>query len=69
MSDVGNLKWFKSTRSEPQTNDCVELAGGEGGAVHVRDSKDPAGAVLSFTQSEFRAFLGGAKAGEFDALV
>jgi len=34
--------------------------------VLVRDSKEPDGAVLTFTHSEWRAFVGGATDGEFD---
>jgi hypothetical protein len=36
------------------------------GEVHVRDSKRPDGPVLSFTPSEWRAFVTGVKSGEFD---
>ena len=39
------------------------------GTVGLRDSKDPVGPVLTFTRGELRAFLEGAKAGEFDDLV
>jgi hypothetical protein len=38
------------------------------GMVAVRDSKDPDGPVLLYTRAEWRAFLHGAKAGEFDDL-
>ena len=37
-----------------------------GEAIAVRDSKNPAGPVLMFTQGEWDAFVGGAKDGEFD---
>jgi hypothetical protein len=36
------------------------------GAIAVRDSKDPSGAVLVFTPGEWDAFVDGAKDGEFD---
>lgn len=35
-------------------------------SVAVRDSKDPAGPVLTFTPAEWTAFIAGAKDGEFD---
>jgi hypothetical protein len=35
-------------------------------AVRVRNSQDPDGAVLSFSHTEWRAFLTGARGGEFD---
>lgn len=63
------LNWIKSSRSQPQTNDCVELAAGEGGTTHMRDSKDPSGPVLTFNRSEMAAFIGGAQDGEFDHLI
>jgi len=44
---------------------CVQVAVA-GHDVFVRDGKDPNGAVLSFTQAEWAAFLSGAKLGEFD---
>lgn len=37
-----------------------------GTAVMVRDAKDAAGPVLRFTRDEWRAFLAGVRAGEFD---
>lgn len=32
----------------------------------VRDSKDPDGAILSFTAAEWAAFLSALKAGDYD---
>jgi hypothetical protein len=37
-----------------------------GGAIAVRDSKNPAGPALVFTSEEWDAFVAGAKDGEFD---
>lgn len=39
------------------------------GQVAVRDSKNPDGATLVFARAEFRAWLRGAQAGEFDDLA
>jgi Domain of unknown function (DUF397) len=47
---------------------CVEVANA-GGMLAMRDSKDPDGPVLVYTRSEWRAFLDGAKKGEFDDLL
>ena len=63
--DIEAKNWRKSSRSGPYSDNCVEVATGDN-AVAVRDSKDPAGAVLVFTRAEWLAFLGGAKDGEFD---
>ena len=56
--------WRKSSRSADNGN-CVEYCP-QPGVVGVRDSKDPDGAVLTFTPAEWLAFVGGAKDGEFD---
>jgi hypothetical protein len=48
---------------------CIEVGSGTDGAcgmIHVRDSKDPEGPVLSFTPSEWTAFVAGVRNGEFD---
>ena len=37
-----------------------------GDAIHVRDSKDPAGPALHFTAIEWEMFLRGVACGEFD---
>jgi hypothetical protein len=55
--------WHKSTASSAGA--CVEVAHAEG-HVWVRDSKDPGGPVLGFTQKEWDAFLVGVQRGEFD---
>lgn len=57
--------WRKSSYSNNQGGECVEVAI-TGGRILVRDSKDPDGAKLAFTTSEWAAFLAGVHAGEFD---
>jgi Domain of unknown function (DUF397) len=65
MAEPGrsSIEWRKSESSG--SVDCVEVAF-VGRSVLVRNSKDPAGPVLSFTQSEWAAFLTGARNGTFD---
>lgn len=58
--------WIKSSRSQPQTNDCVEVALLPDGGALTRDSKDPHGPTHRFNRGEWAAFLAGVKAGEFD---
>jgi hypothetical protein len=55
--------WRKSTFSG--SNGCVEVAFA-GEQVAVRDSKDQSGAVLTFSPTEWEAFLAGVRHGEFD---
>jgi hypothetical protein len=65
MAESGQdrIKWRKSETST--TSDCVEVAF-VGRSVLVRNSRDRAGPVLAFTQSEWAAFLTGARNGNFD---
>ncbi len=45
--------------------DCVEVKRTEK-AILVRDSKNADGAILSFSKSEWKAFIKGAQNGEFN---
>lgn len=54
--------WRKSSYSGG-ANNCVEVAGNLPGIVAVRDSKDPAGPVLSFSRREWAAFTGAIRGG------
>lgn len=62
-SELVHAEWHKSTRSG--TDQCVEVAFVDD-VIAVRDSKNREGAVLCFTRSEWAAFVGGTKDGEFD---
>jgi Domain of unknown function (DUF397) len=59
----GYAEWRKSTRSG--SNGCVEVAFSSD-RIAVRDSKDRSGPVLTFTPTEWEAFVGGVRDGEFD---
>lgn len=59
--------WRKSTYSNPNGN-CVELAEW-GSEIAIRNSRHPGDGVLLYTRAELRAFISGAKAGEFDDLT
>jgi predicted secreted Zn-dependent protease len=61
---VADLNWKKSMASA--SSNCVEVAD-DSKSIYVRDSKDPAGPVLAFTKTEWKAFLAGVRAGEFDS--
>lgn len=62
---TGDLVWRKSSFSGGSGDNCVEVADLPGGGAAVRDTKNRAAAELRFTPGEWRAFLDGAKAGEF----
>ncbi|MFD9815158.1 DUF397 domain-containing protein [Streptomyces sp. NPDC059080] len=61
---VPESAWCKSSYSGGGSgSDCVEVAKREGGRF-VRDSKDPKGPTLFFTDSEWAAFTKGVQDGE-----
>ncbi|MFJ9443196.1 DUF397 domain-containing protein [Kitasatospora sp. NPDC101235] len=51
-----DLSWRKSSYSGAEGGDCVEVALTDV-AVHVRDSKDPAGPVLRIELAGWAAFV------------
>ena len=59
------VAFHKATASADNGN-CVEVGTCHCDGVHVRDSKDPTGPVLTFPPDAWRGFLAGAKAGQFD---
>lgn len=61
MHDRTESKWRKSSRSS--SGNCVEVKI-ENNRVHMRDSKDRSGPVLSFDRDVFRAFLDDLRADE-----
>ncbi|MFD9512704.1 DUF397 domain-containing protein [Streptomyces mirabilis] len=50
------LAWFKSSYSGAEGGECLEIAT-TSRIVHVRDSKEPARAQLTFPPSEWAAFV------------
>jgi len=64
-STLTGVTWIRSRRSGPTGGNCVEVAFLAGGQIAMRNSRHPQGPALIFTRSEWDAFLGGAKDGEF----
>jgi hypothetical protein len=64
-SDAEASPWVKSSLSYAN-GDCVEVATLPDGRIGVRHSKALDGPILRFTPSEWRAFVGGVRRGEFD---
>jgi hypothetical protein len=64
MSAPGPAEFHKSTFSA--SGNCVEVAFLPSGDVGVRHSRAPQRGTLTFTASEWEAFVRGVRAGEFD---
>jgi hypothetical protein len=61
--DLTTAKWCKSSYSNANGGQCVEVARNLPGVVAVRDSKDPGGPELLFGPAQWAAFISGIKAG------
>jgi hypothetical protein len=57
-------QWHKSSLSSGGDN-CVEVRRTTDG-IELHHSRHPDAGTLSFTESEWAAFLGGVRLGEFD---
>lgn len=67
--DLSRVAWRKSRRSGNGGADCVEVGVWPSRTPYlVRDSKDPDGPVLTFTPSQWGAFVADVKDGAVDDL-
>ncbi|MFD8627773.1 DUF397 domain-containing protein, partial [Streptomyces hygroscopicus] len=55
--DPNGVYWRKSSYSNQEGGDCVEVADGILGVVPVRDSKRPDGPALVFPAASWTAFV------------
>ncbi|MFJ2112968.1 DUF397 domain-containing protein [Streptomyces sp. NPDC087850] len=63
-----DVQWRKSSKSsDAGGSNCLELAE-QGGEILMRESDNP-DVVIRTTRAKLRAFLGGAKEGEFDDMA
>ena len=61
--DLNGVAWRKSSYSNQEGGDCVEVADGFRTVVPVRDSKAPHGPALHFDTGAWAVFIGELKAG------
>ncbi|WP_409472416.1 DUF397 domain-containing protein [Streptomyces sp. HC307] len=54
---LGSLAWRKSSRSSDQGGDCVEIAETPHTTLAIRDSKNPAGPILTLDPAAFTTFV------------
>lgn len=54
---LGRLAWHKSSYSGDQGGNCVEVAETATATVAVRDSKTPAGPILTLDPAAFTTFV------------
>ncbi len=59
------LRWKKAKASASGGN-CVEVAVGNDGTVHIRDSKDREGPRLHFNGTAWTSFLAGVQGVDID---
>ncbi|MBL6275286.1 DUF397 domain-containing protein [Micromonospora fiedleri] len=55
--EMTGARWRTATRSSNNGGNCVEVADNLPGRILVRDSKDRAGAILTFTPDVWRTFV------------
>jgi hypothetical protein len=55
--ELGAMTWIKSSHSDDDGGNCVEIAPGFPAAVPVRDSKTPDGPVLLLRRAAWAAFV------------
>ncbi|MCG0285559.1 DUF397 domain-containing protein [Streptomyces sp. PSAA01] len=59
--DLRTASWHKSSYSSNGGGECVEVADNLPGIVPVRDSKDPDGPALIFSNGSWSAFIASLK--------
>ncbi|MGP2437655.1 DUF397 domain-containing protein [Streptomyces sp. JW3] len=57
---ASGLTWSKSSYSGTEGGDCVEVAAGTT-AIHIRDSKDVTGPVLTVSPKSWSEFVRGSR--------
>lgn len=65
-SNAADARWGKSSHATFETRGNTVEVLRVGGARGVRDTRDPDGARLVFTERAWQEFVAGVKAGEFD---
>ncbi|MFE3769691.1 MULTISPECIES: DUF397 domain-containing protein [unclassified Streptomyces] len=62
--EFNSATWIKSSYSDDNGGNCVEVAPGFPGVVPVRDSKAPHGPTLVFPEAGWSSFVAVVKGGQ-----
>ncbi|PJJ03619.1 uncharacterized protein DUF397 [Streptomyces sp. 2333.5] len=62
--ELSAAQWRKSSYSNQDGGNCVEVADGFPGTVPVRDSKHPHGPALTFEAATWSSFVTAVKSGQ-----
>lgn len=65
--DLSTANWRKSSYSNPDGGECVEVSDDFAAIVPVRDSKNPRGPVLAFAAHGWSSFVSAVKNGQLTA--
>lgn len=65
--DLSAATWRKSSYSNPDGGECVEVSDDFAGLVPVRDSKHPHGPVIVLAANDWAAFVTALKQGRLGA--
>ncbi|MFB8143505.1 DUF397 domain-containing protein [Streptomyces parvus] len=65
--DLTPATWRKSSYSNQDGGQCLEVADGFAPVVPVRDSKNPHGPVLAFAAAGWSSFVSAVRNGELNA--
>ncbi|MEW9520703.1 DUF397 domain-containing protein [Streptomyces tubercidicus] len=62
--DLSNITWRKSTYSNSDGGNCIEVSDDLPALTPVRDSKNPHGPALTFEASTWSSFVNAVKDGQ-----
>ncbi|MGW9043454.1 DUF397 domain-containing protein [Streptomyces lydicus] len=65
--DLSAASWRKSSYSNPDGGECIEISDGFAPVVPVRDSKNPHGPILAFAADDWSSFVSAVKDGSLGA--
>ncbi|MGA4881402.1 DUF397 domain-containing protein [Streptomyces lydicamycinicus] len=67
--DLSNITWRKSSYSNSDGGECIEVSNDLPALTPVRDSKNPQGPALLFGTSTWASFVTAVKTGELPGTV